>query len=679
MIRQVAILAVAAFCLAASDPVRVRAHDNDLALRLTYDLVWRTQRTGKLSKEVQDNVDPNFSIPNHLLTWPDKEALADFWARYQYGMLPPGAIFSIYYPDQLEEAVSIFKVMHTAANPWLFFQFSVWAFKNVNREYWTYALNMAIMYRDDFKSMAMPSPHTIFPNYFFNTDVLHQLHTFRMDYQYEAIEGGENVHEVVVPGNYTNWYITGSMNPESNLTYYLEDPDLNNFYAYLHVESPFWMSSTMYNQLSHEFRGSVYFWVHHMLINRYRMERLSHRIPMMETIDWKQPIAMGYDPQMTYSNGLHFPRRDEWTRVPMFKHHHVQHLEKYESRVMEVAESGIVVERDGNLKHLNDAEGLNIFGNIVEGNNDSWNSFYYGSVDHLSRHILGFCLEPENKYQILPSALEHASTSMRDPGFYRIYDKIDDYYRTFMKRLGPYTKNELASPGITVTEASVSKLVTYFEYTNVFVTGVNRTADNKWVSFYVRQRRLNHHPFDVNIKVHTDEATKASVSIFFGPKYDQYGRNMTGTSKYFYQVDYWVTDLKSGDNEIIRKSTEFTLSVVDHKNDEHFYKTVNKVVQGVDPVPKNPIPTGFPNRLVLPRGRPEGMKFQIFVDVRKFDETKAKTLKSRFFTKGITIDKPFGFPLDRPMKAYTFSLPNMYLFTTDIHYYEDESKLNLTA
>lgn len=80
--------------------------------------------------------------------------------------------------------------------------------------------------------------------------------------------------------------------------------------------------------------------------------------------------------------------------------------------------------------YIYNEDGLNILGNIIEGNEDSFNQRFYGSIDALGRKILGYNLEPSSKYKILPSALEIFSTSLRDPAFYRLYKRIVDlYYR----------------------------------------------------------------------------------------------------------------------------------------------------------------------------------------------------------------------------------------------------------
>lgn len=99
-----------------------------------------------------------------------------------------------------------------------------------------------------------------------------------------------------------------------------------------------------------------------------------------------------------------------------------------ESRVSAAIDSGFVLDVNGKMINIYTPEGLNILGNIIEGNVDSCNLDFYGSIDLFARKIFGYNLEPSIPYQIIPSALEFYSTSMRDPAFYRFYKRILFYY-----------------------------------------------------------------------------------------------------------------------------------------------------------------------------------------------------------------------------------------------------------
>lgn len=99
-----------------------------------------------------------------------------------------------------------------------------------------------------------------------------------------------------------------------------------------------------------------------------------------------------------------------------------------ESRVSAAIDSGFVWDATGKWINIYTPEGLNILGNIIEGNMDSCNRDFYGSIDLFTRKILGYNLEPSTSYQIVPSALEFYSMSMRDPAFYRLYNRIFKFY-----------------------------------------------------------------------------------------------------------------------------------------------------------------------------------------------------------------------------------------------------------
>lgn len=74
-------------------------------------------------------------------------------------------------------------------------------------------------------------------------------------------------------------------------------------------------------------------------------------------------------------------------------------------------------------KLYNNPEGLSILGNLIEGNGDSLNEQYYGNIDRLARNVLGFNIPPLTPYKLQPSALEHFTTSLRDPAFYRMWKR----------------------------------------------------------------------------------------------------------------------------------------------------------------------------------------------------------------------------------------------------------------
>lgn len=107
-----------------------------------------------------------------------------------------------------------------------------------------------------------------------------------------------------------------------------------------------------------------------------------------------------------------------------------------ESRVSAAIDSGFIRDTTGKFINIYTLEGLNLLGNIIEGNMDSCNRDFYGSIDLFARKILGYNLEPSNPSQIIPSALEFYSTSMKDPAFYRLYKRIYQLYYRYHLKIG---------------------------------------------------------------------------------------------------------------------------------------------------------------------------------------------------------------------------------------------------
>lgn len=89
------------------------------------------------------------------------------------------------------------------------------------------------------------------------------------------------------------------------------------------------------------------------------------------------------------------------------------------------------MDTEGKLEGLYTPEGIEILGNIIEGNADSLNEKLYGSVDAEGRSVLGFNPDPLTKYKVLPSSLQHFDTSLRDPAFYRLCKRILGYFQRY--------------------------------------------------------------------------------------------------------------------------------------------------------------------------------------------------------------------------------------------------------
>lgn len=115
---------------------------------------------------------------------------------------------------------------------------------------------------------------------------------------------------------------------------------------------------------------------------------------------------------------------------------------------MNAIDLGYVYDKNGKQINIYTPEGLSILANLIEGNIDSCNRRFYGMYDALARDILGFNFDYKDKNKMIPSSLQCYSTSMRDPGFYRLYKRIMMYFfrfeRAILFRLFRFASPELA-------------------------------------------------------------------------------------------------------------------------------------------------------------------------------------------------------------------------------------------
>lgn len=106
----------------------------------------------------------------------------------------------------------------------------------------------------------------------------------------------------------------------------------------------------------------------------------------------------------------------------------LQEINALELRIMDAIDSGYLIDQYGKKVDIYTPEGLNMLGNVIEGNVDSCNTRFYGMYDALARDILGFNFDFYNKNKVIPSVLQSYCTSMRDPAFYMLYKKIMTYF-----------------------------------------------------------------------------------------------------------------------------------------------------------------------------------------------------------------------------------------------------------
>lgn len=115
--------------------------------------------------------------------------------------------------------------------------------------------------------------------------------------------------------------------------------------------------------------------------------------------------------------------------------------------------------------------------------------------------------------------------------------------------------------------------------------------------------------------------------------------------------------MKAGSNAIERDSNDFFFTIPDEEPGT--YRRIEKALEGGEAFKYHARLSGFPNRLLLPKGKKEGLPLQFFIYVSPV--TKTSTYASRVFGNYVFDNRPAGFPLDRPITKNSFVGPNFAL------------------
>ncbi|XP_018563800.1 hexamerin [Anoplophora glabripennis] len=620
-----------------------------------------------------------YSIEERSSDYTNSQVVKQFLTFYKQGLLPRDRIFSVLNEVHLKQAITLFKLFYYAKDWDTFYKTAVWARNHVNAGMFVYSLSVAMVFRADTYGLVVPAIYEVLPMAFFSSEVVQEAEVFK-----QKLKDSNEMQRHTIVSNYSGYYL--NLHPEQSMSYYTEDIGLNAFYYYCNVYYPFWMDGEEF-KLKNDRRGEQYYYLYQQLLARYYLERLSNDFGEIDMVYWDEPVKTGYYPSLTYPNGLEFPSRPNFAKLSEYFYNYGQSwsfksrygysytlVKDYERRIRDIIDWGYIPTKDGKQIELYTPEGFDILGNIIESNPCSPNTKYFGPLQIYARHLLGYAPQSLNNLDVAPSALEHFETASRDPVFYQFYKRIVLLFQRYKTNLPPYSYKEMSFPGVKVEKIDVDRLTTYFDYfdtdaTNmVYLTPEELEKEN--VQIRVRQQRLNHKPFSFRINVNSETAQDAVVRVYLGPKYDEFGRkiNMQENRLNFMELDQFIWQLKAGKNTIERNSRQFYWHIPDRTSYRDIYKKVLGALTDGEEVQLDASEAfyGFPNRLLLPKGKPNGQVFQMYVIVNpykapSFQQKKQETdyYFHRIGTGNNYVDNyAFGYPFDRLIDEYNFYVPN---------------------
>ncbi|XP_037933192.1 fat-body protein 1-like [Teleopsis dalmanni] len=250
-----------------------------------------------------------------------------------------------------------------------------------------------------------------------------------------------------------------------------------------------------------------------------------------------------------------------------------------------------------------------------------------------------------------------ARISLSDPAvqylLQRVNQMIMDQQRT--RQVENYRREDLEMAGVAINDVIVDKLCTYEEANdadliNLLNSKISLSKDRKQTMLVARQQRLNHKSFTVKVDVTSDRNQRVLMRTVLVPSMEDEQQRQN-----YIVLDTTVIDLIAGRNMIQRKSKDITWTARDTLPYTEMYQRVMMAIDGeIDMQPKtiNSQKCRFPHRLLLPRGRVEGLPMQLVViltpmedDVPQSDDTICGLGLGNLKMERL----PLGFPLDRPI------------------------------
>ncbi|XP_058830440.1 hexamerin-1.1-like [Topomyia yanbarensis] len=628
----------------------------------------------------------------------DYDVVKDFLDMYKKDLfLDKGEVFTVYNKYMLKQTYKLFKFLYNARDWDTYYKNVIWAREHINEGMFIYAVTLTVLHCKDLRGIVLPPIHEIYPYYFFNNDLIKSVFDRKM---FDPKFGfyGDGKYNVVY-SNFTMTYPLEDKDKDKekdkdrhfhdyrDLDYYHEDVGLNSFYYYFKLDYPFFLDNDKFD-FKKERRGELYLYIHHQLLARYNLERFSHDKRRIMGLTWRFPLKDGYFSLLSYAKGIPFKSRDDNYMIRDVDYYKVDWIKDWEMRMRKVIDDGYYLKDDGTKIDLRRWDSIDFLGkmlNCMDVDKDDKkddrrvdNKCKFGFIEMLSRTVLsGMDFMTKKTW---PTVLMHFETSLRDPMFYKLWDRLLDVYRLFKSYLPYYKFEELNFKGVVIKDVVVDKLMTYFEYFDSDVSNVvPMTEVRKYFDFTVkgRTKRLNHKTFTYKLDVLSDTTDKGVLRVFIGPKFDK----LIDLDRYkddFVEIDHHVVDLVAGKNTIVRNSRDFFWSVKDRTTYVELYKKIMLAFDGSEEflLDMSEAHCGFPDRLILPKGKIDGIRRQLYFIITRYtgdDSARDTDFDKRFVCDGRRYkDKlPMGFPFDREIKHTYWYTKNM-LFKDVLIYHKDD-------
>uniref|UniRef100_A0A1W7RAD3 Hemocyanin subunit 5 n=1 Tax=Hadrurus spadix TaxID=141984 RepID=A0A1W7RAD3_9SCOR len=568
------------------------------------------------------------------------------------GILPRGTLFSCFHAKHLDEATKLYEVLYFAKDFNDLIQLAKQARDFVNEGLFAYSLSVAILHRDDCKGITVPPIQEVFPDRFIPSETINDAFKEAANHPDK-----DNIVPVQETGNI--------LDPEYKLAYFREDVGINAHHWHWHIIYPAtWKEEIM--KKPKDRKGELFYYMHQQMCARYDCERLSNGLNRMIPFHNFHEKLEGYAPHLTsLVSGLQYGVRPSGFSLRDLKVVDVQDMERWRERILDAIHLGHIHAFDGTEIPLDEKHGADILGDIIESSAESRNQEFYGSLHNWGHVLIARIHDPDSRFNENPGVMSDTSTSLRDPIFYRWHRFMDNIFQDYKASLPMYKREQLDFPGVAITKVTVNarepgKIHTEMKEAELELShGIIFPGEH---SVKVLHKHLDHEPFSYTIEYNnTSGATKATVRIFLGPKYDELGNelNIEDQRKLFIELDKFQTNLNAGKGTINRNAVDSSVTV----SELHTFQQLKDGV-GVSDDATEFCSCGWPEYMLVPRGSPKGMEFELFVMLTDGEkDTVEGGVDNLLCSDALSYcgakdhkypdKKPMGFPFDRPFEIHS--------------------------
>ncbi|KAJ8669026.1 hypothetical protein QAD02_000285 [Eretmocerus hayati] len=600
--------------------------------------------------------------------------------------------FSLFIPMHSDAAARLIEIFLRLKDINELMAFSAYARDRTNPELFVYALSTALLHRSDTRDVKLPLYSEIFPEKFVPGMAIEDAKEIAQIFQ-----NANDRIPIEIPRNFTG----NDNDPEHRLAYFREDIGVNLHHWHWHLIYPFSGPIQLVNKNR---RGELFYYVHHEMMARYNIERLCNQLnTTRRLLDWFEEIPEAYFPMLNaQTSGKIWPARvnnmklSNIDRPDLNLRFDIETLVRWKDRIFEAIHKKRAISTDGTEIDLDNDQGIDVLGNMVEASILSPNQAYYGSIHNNGHNMIALIHDPMYKYLQTPAVMSETTTAMRDPIFYRWHAFIDYVFTEHKNTLTPYENQTLNFPGIQITGLEVCSyeddkqvcrkqkniLYTFMEKTDIDLSrGLDFTPTGP---ILVRVTHLNHTGFQYNIKVRntTGRQVRGTVRLFMAPVkgFHDFDLTLADQKQLMIDMDTFVAILDPGENTVVRKSSQSSVTIPFEQTFRNLELNRPSANQAQASDRFNFCGCGWPEYLLLPKGLPgQGYRMVLFAMITNYeldrvvqDRTPAPGqpgCKPSFAFCGLFDEKypdkrPMGFPFDRPIRTGVESLeqfltPNM--------------------